>query len=89
VLEHARFDVIGEEAFSAEPLAELGLIASEAGAGTGISADVSSAILEDIQAGALAQYRLRFEDVTDDDNTSDVVMSDWETQRLDVSYLIP
>jgi hypothetical protein len=88
VLEHLRFDAIGADAFAAGPLEELGLIASDGGAGSVIAADVSSAVLTD-GAGALNQYRLRFEDATDGDNTSDAILSAWDTQRLDVSYLVP
>jgi hypothetical protein len=88
VLEHLRFDAIGADAFAAGPLEELGLIASDGGEGSLIGANVSSAVLAD-GAGALNQYRLRFEDATDGDNTSDAILSAWDTQRLDVSYLLP
>jgi hypothetical protein len=37
----------------------------------------------------MTQYRLSFEDNTDGDNTSDAIVSAWDTQTIDVSYLIP
>ncbi len=89
VLEHIRFDAIGADAFSASALDEMGLIASEGGTGTLISADVSSALAADSDAGSLTQYRLRFEDATDDDNASDAILSAWDTQSIDVVYLMP
>jgi len=89
VLEHARFDVIGAEAFSANALDEMGLIANGGGTGTLVSADVASAFRADRGERAMTQYRLRFEDATDGDNNSDAIVSAWDTQTIDVSYLIP
>jgi hypothetical protein len=89
VLEHASFDVIGAEAFSAQALEEMGLIANAGGAGTVVSADVASAFMADRSERSMTQYRLSFEDNTDGDNTSDAIVSAWDTQTIDVSYLIP
>ncbi|HTV24559.1 MAG TPA: hypothetical protein VMG12_37970, partial [Polyangiaceae bacterium] len=89
VLEHAAFDVIGAEAFSADALGEMGLIADGGGAGTLISADVASAFMADRGEREMTQYRLRFEDETDGDNNADTIVSAWDTQTIDVSYLIP
>jgi hypothetical protein len=89
VLEHASFDVIGAEAFSAQALDEMGLIANAGGTGTIVSADVASAFMADHSGRAMTQYRLSFEDNTDGDNTSDAIVSAWDTQTIDVSYLIP
>lgn len=88
VLEHLSFEAIGADAFGADALEEIGLIASDGGAGSQINADVSSALLAS-SGSELYQYRLRFEDATDGDNNSDAIVSAWDTQRLDVSYLIP
>lgn len=89
VLEHASFDVIGAEAFSAQALDEMGLIANAGGTGTIVSADVASAFMADRSERSMTQYRLSFEDNTDGDNTSDAIVSAWDTQTIDVSYLIP
>ncbi len=89
MLERANFDVIGLEAFSADSLDVLGPIAASGGAGTTVSADVASPVEAAWRERGMAQFRFRFEDVTDEDNTSDVLLSDWDTQSLDVSYLIP
>lgn len=89
VLEHASFDAIGSEAFSAQALGVMGLIAVAGGTGTLVSADVGSAFSSDRAERSMTQYRLRFQDETDGDNNSDAILSTWDTQRLDVSYLIP
>jgi hypothetical protein len=89
VLEHASFDVIGSAAFSAQALDELGMIANAGGTGTIVSADVASAFMADRSERAMTQYRFRFQDDTDGDNTSDAIVSAWDTQTIDVSYLIP
>lgn len=89
VLEHASFDAIGSEAFSAQALDEMGLIANAGGTGSLVSADVASAFMADRNERSLTQYRFRFQDDTDGDNTSDAIVSAWNTQTLDVSYLIP
>jgi len=89
VLEHASFDVIGSEAFGAEALEEMGLIAEGGGTGTIVSADVASAFMADRRERTMTQYRLRFEDDTDGDNNADAIRSAWDTQTIAVSYLIP
>jgi hypothetical protein len=89
VLEHAAFDAIGAGAFSADALDEVGLIAVDGDAGTIVNADVSAAFMADPFERGLTQYRLRFEDVTDGDVASDTVLSAWDTQTLDVTYLLP
>jgi hypothetical protein len=89
VLEHASFDAIGSDAFSAQALDEMGLIANAGGTGTILSADVAAAFMADRGERAMTQYRLRFQDETDGDNTSDAILSAWDTQTIDVSYLIP
>lgn len=89
VLEHASFELIGSEAFESDALDEMGLIANSGGTGTVVSADVASAVLTEQAGRSMTQYRLRFEDETDADTTSDLIISAWDTQTLDISYLIP
>jgi len=96
LLEHARFATIDLDAFGADSVSELGLIADAGGTGTRVSADVSEAVLSDLSSDemvasgqGLSQYRLRFEDETDNDAQSDAIVSAWDTQTLDVSYLLP
>jgi Bacterial Ig-like domain len=88
VLEHASFDVIGAEAFAAPALDELARI-DVGGAGSTLRADVSTAFMADRLERGLTQYRLHFEDDTDGDTTSDTLLSAWDTQTIDVSYLLP
>ncbi len=89
VLEHTSFELIGEEAFDADSLDELGLIAEQGVTGSVVSAEVGEAFLADGLERSLTQYRLRFEETSDDDNASDAILSAWDTQRLDVTYLLP
>jgi len=88
-LEHTRFDVIGAEAFVAEPLADLGRIANGGTAGTLLGLDVLSAVELDVDEQGTTQYRLSFEDATDADRTADAIVSAWTTQSLSLSYLLP
>jgi hypothetical protein len=87
MLEHASFDEIGPDAFSADALDDLGAIAEPGGAI--LSADVTSAVIADHLERDVTQYRLRFEDETDGDGLSDTMISAWDTQTIDVSYLLP
>jgi hypothetical protein len=88
-LDHASFDVIGPDAFDADPLSELGRIANAGNAGTVLRVDVRDAVEADIGQRSLSQFRLQFEQVTDDDGNADTLVSTWDTQSIDVSYLIP
>jgi len=96
LLEHTSFDAIDLDAFGADSVSELGLIADDGATGTRVSADVSEAVLSDLSSDemltsgeGLSQYRLRFEDETDNDAQSDAIVSAWDTQTLDVTYLLP
>ncbi len=88
-LEHADFQVIGSDAFDAEPLSELGRIATNGNAGTMLSVNVLSAVETDVTNRVMTQYRLRFQAETDNDITSDAILSAWDTQSLDLAYLVP
>ena len=81
MLEHASFDEIGLDAFSADALSELGQIAEPGGADDIVTADVSSAIIADGIERDVTQYRLRFEDATDGDGFSDTLISAWTRRR--------
>jgi len=88
-LDHASFDAIGPDAFDADPISELGSIANAGNAGTVLRVDVRDALEADIGERPLSQFRLQFEQVTDDDGNADTLISTWDTQSIDVSYLIP
>lgn len=88
-LDHAAFDAIGPEAFEADPLAALGRIATAGNAGTVLQVDVRNALAADVGTRDRAQFRLAFEEVTNDNGNADALISSWDTQRIDVSYLIP
>jgi hypothetical protein len=88
-LDHAAFEAIGLEAFQAAPLTPLGEIATSGAAGMMVQVDVREALAQDIGTRDLSQFRLEFEQITDDDGNSDQLISVWDTQSIDVSYLIP
>jgi len=88
-LDHAAFDAIGPEAFEADPLAALGRIATAGNAGTILQVDVRNALAADVGTRDRAQFRLAFEESTNDNGNADALISTWDTQRIDVSYLIP
>jgi hypothetical protein len=89
ILEHASFDVIGPDAFGAQALSNLGRIATAGAAGTVVSADVLATVEVDAAERGMTQYRFRFGNATDNDNNSDVILSAWNTQSIELSYLIP
>jgi hypothetical protein len=88
-LDHAAFEAIGPDAFEADPLAALGRIATAGNAGTVLQVDVRNALAADVGTRERAQFRLAFEEVTNDNGNADTLISTWDTQRIDVSYLIP
>ena len=88
-LDHAAFEAIGPEAFEGDPLAALGRIATAGAAGTVLQVDVRNALAADVGKRDRAQFRLAFEEVTNENGNADTLISTWDTQRIDVSYLIP
>ncbi len=88
-LEHADFDLINEDAFEAQPRANMGMIASAGNLGTVLSVNVLPAVEVDANERLVSQYRFSFEDETDNDFNADAIISAWNTQTLDVSFLVP
>jgi Bacterial Ig-like domain len=88
-LDHAAFEAIGPQAFQADPLAALGTIATNGNAGAVLQVDVRTALRADVGTRSRAQFRLAFEEVTNNNGIADTLISSWDTQRIDVSYLIP
>lgn len=88
-LDHAAFEAIGPDAFEADPLAALGTIAMNGNAGAVLQMDVRTALRADVGTRARAQFRLAFEEITNNNGIADTLISSWDTQRIDVSYLIP
>jgi hypothetical protein len=89
VLDHTEFDAIGPEAFERPAIAQMGTIATGGNTGAVIQAEVRNAVALDLGSRVLSQFRLEFEEITNDDGGADTLISSWNTQRLDVSYLIP
>jgi len=88
-LDHAAFEVIGLDAFQADPLATMGAIADSGNTGAVLQADVRAALMTDVGSRSRSQFRLEFEESTNQNGNADTVISAWDTQRIDVSYLIP
>jgi hypothetical protein len=88
-LEHAAFEAIGPDAFQADPLATVGALPGAGNTGTVIQADVRAALSTDVSSRSRSQFRLEFAEVTNDNRNQDTLISAWDTQRIDVSYLIP
>jgi hypothetical protein len=88
-LEHVSFDTIGPQAFRAAALANLGNVATRANAGATLAADVQSALAADVGTLSLSQFRLQFETGSDGDDNQDGVVSAWDSQSVDLTYLIP
>jgi hypothetical protein len=86
--EHVSFELIDATAFDVEPLASLGVVASDADEGSLIEIDLSDVILADVAAQRLTQLRLRFQQDTDDDGNADMIISDWSTQQIRVVFLM-
>jgi hypothetical protein len=89
LLDHAAFEAIGPEAFEADPLANVGAMAGNGNAGAVLQADVRAALASDVGTRSRSQFRLEFEEVTNENGNADTLISVWDTQRIDVSYLIP
>ncbi|MEO8181123.1 MAG: Ig-like domain-containing protein [Deltaproteobacteria bacterium] len=88
-LDHAAFEAIGAEAFLADPLATVGALAGNGNTGAVLQADVRAALTADIGNRSRSQFRLEFEESNNGNRNADTVISAWDTQRVDVSYLIP
>jgi Big-like domain-containing protein len=86
--EHVSFDIIGAEAFTAEPLESLGVVATAGVNGTLIDIDVRGVVQADRAADRMTQLRLRFQNPTDEDGNADMIISDWSTQQISVVFFL-
>lgn len=89
ILEHVSFDEIDDDAFEDEPLAVVGGIAQQAAPGAVLQGDVRSFVEADLAEERSTQFRLRFSQATDGDGDTDIVVSDWSTQSLRLTFLLP
>lgn len=89
MLEHTAFDAIGMPAFTAPPITALGVLATNGNAGTVLSRGVLPALDAAAIERGMTQFRLSFEDFSDNDIIADAILSTWETHLLEVTYLIP
>jgi hypothetical protein len=54
-----------------------------------LSVNVLPAVEADASNRVTTQYRLRFQAETDNDGNSDAILSTWDTQSLNLTYLVP
>jgi len=85
-VERVSFASIDLTAFSASPLGALEPITNQ---NDELSADVLTAVRTDLPGRARSQFRMRFSTASDLDGSADLIASEWTTQTLQVSYLIP
>jgi len=88
-LEHVSFAEIGTVAFSAAALSTMGEMASDAEVGDTLSADVVSAVNADLGERSRSQFRFAFASPTDADGAGDIVVCDWSSLSLELTYLAP
>lgn len=88
-VEHVSFDTIGDEAFSAAGLASPRTLAESADVDSRLALDVSSEVQADRAARGRSQFRLAFEVDSDADAVSDLLVFDWSSAALTVTYLVP
>lgn len=89
MLEHTEFESIGSAAFTSDPVTQVGPIANDVDPETVVSRDVSSVVAADAVTRKIAQFRLTFENATNNDLGADAILSARETQILDIAYLTP
>jgi hypothetical protein len=80
------FGSVDLTAFSASPLGALAPITNQ---NDNLSADVLAAVRADLPGHTRSQFRLRFSTASDQDGTADFIASEWTTQALQITYLIP
>ena len=88
-LEHVSFAGIGEDAFSAPASSVIGQVTTEANIGDVLSVDVLAAVNADIGTRSRSQFRFAFDTSSDVDGAADVVMIDWSSLALTLTYRVP
>jgi hypothetical protein len=88
-VEHVEYEEIGADAFAAEPLSVVGIMASSGEIGDTLGVDVVVPVNADLGQRRMSQFRFAFSSATDDDGVADVIISDWGTLSLTLTYLTP
>lgn len=87
--EHVTFSTIGDEAFDAVALSAPRTLASAGDVGSAFRLSVLSEVESDRAARGRSQFRLAFEAESDADGVADMLVSDWTSASLTVTYLTP
>jgi hypothetical protein len=86
-VEQVSFASIDADSYQQNREASLGTLTTGALIGQVVRLDVSASV--EARAGGLSQYRLRFDSDTNSDGGVDIVICDWTTPRLSITYLTP
>jgi hypothetical protein len=87
--EHVVFSVIGDEAFDVAGLSAPRTLSTAADVDSLLSLDVLSAVQTDWSVRSQSQFRLSFASDADADTTADMLVFDWSSAFLSVTYLAP
>ncbi|MEY2934463.1 MAG: hypothetical protein RL033_5212, partial [Pseudomonadota bacterium] len=87
--EHVVFSVIGDEAFAAAGLSAARTLGTSADVDSVLSMDVLSDVQADWSVRSQSQFRLSFVSDTDLDTTADMLVFDWSSAQLTLTYLAP
>lgn len=82
-------DAIGPEAFASAPLFVVGTMATSGQSSDTIGTDVTSAVSAYVAARGRSQYRLAFASPTDLDGLPDILVIDWSSLTLALTYRLP
>jgi hypothetical protein len=85
--EHVAFQQINLQAFNAQPLMSLGVVADAGGVGSILTADVREAVQADIENQRRTQFRFRFQTAANN-NMFDAIASSWDTHQLNVTFVV-
>jgi hypothetical protein len=88
-VDHVDFDEIGDAAFAATALSLVGTMASSADVGDTLGVDVVGPVNADVGERRRSQFRFSFSSETDADSVADVVICDWTSLELTVTYRTP
>jgi hypothetical protein len=88
-VEHVTFSSIGDAAYASPALSARQLMSSGATAGERMSASVLADVQADWGTRDQSQFRLAFDTTTNSDGAADVLVCDWETAQLSLTYWLP
>lgn len=88
-VEHVAYAQISLAAFASAPLSVVGTMASSGEIGDRLGVDAVVAVNADLGERRRSQFRFAFSSPTDDDGAADIIISDWSTLSLTLTYRTP